>query len=291
MNRWRNPAALAALLVLAAPCAKAEPVQVTAPDGTVLTAHWMPRPGGGPGPAIVALHGCGGLYTRDGKDFSTRYRDYATRLSQAGFHVLLPDSFGSRGRGSICAVPGKERTITVKTRRGDLIAAVGWLAQRPDVDRQGIVVLGWSHGATTVLSALDASRPDHLPPLAGAVALYPGCSAQLRRGVQLTTPLLMLLGEKDDWTPPSHCIELADRTWRVQPDADIALHIYSDSYHGFDSTQPVRFRRDVKDGVHAGGNPTARAAALAEIDAFLAKHVHGPTATGPVASSSSSTAH
>jgi dienelactone hydrolase len=287
MSRQRVSAALAALIALAAPLAKAEPVQIATPDGTALTAHWMQRPGGGPGPAIVALHGCGGLYARDGKAFSARYLDYVARLNSAGFHVLLPDSFGSRRIGSICAVPGKERSITVETRRGDVIAAVGWLAQRPDVDQRGIALLGWSHGATTVLSALDSSRPDHLPPLAGAVALYPGCFAQLRRGLQLNTPLLMLLGEKDDWTPPSHCIELAKRTRSAQPAADFEVQVYADSYHGFDSTQPVRFRSDVKGGVHAGGNPAARAAALAEIDAFLASHVNNPASPAPVASYSS----
>ncbi|MDH5208118.1 MAG: dienelactone hydrolase family protein [Burkholderiaceae bacterium] len=292
MNSRSLPAALATLLVLAAPLARAERVQIQAPDGTQLTAHWMPRPGAGTGPAIVALHGCGGLYGRDGKVFDSRYPDYVTRLNKAGFHVLLPDSFGSRGSGSICAVPGRQRGITVETRRGDAIAAVEWLAKHPDVDPRGILMLGWSHGATTTLSAINASRPFHAQPLAGAVVFYPGCAAALKESFRLRTPVLMLLGEKDDWTPPARCIELAERTLRSQPDADLAVHLYSDSYHGFDSTQPVRLRLDVRggvsrEGVHVGGNPAARAGALAEVDAFLAARLKSAMSAPPLASSPS----
>jgi dienelactone hydrolase len=81
-------------------------------------------------------------------------------------------------------------------------------------------------------------------------------------------------------TPPARCTELADRTRKAQPDVDLDVHLYSDSHHGFDSTQPVRFRSDVSSGVspkgvHSGGNRTARSAALAEIDAFLASRI-GP---------------
>jgi len=45
--------------------------------------------------AVVALHGCGGLYDRKG-DLSARHRTGAERLTQQGFVVLLPDSFGRR---------------------------------------------------------------------------------------------------------------------------------------------------------------------------------------------------
>ena len=106
------------------------------------------------------------------------------------------------------------------------------------------------------------------------IAFYPGCSSFLKQPFRLQAPVLMLLGEKDDWTPPGRCLELAERTRKAQPDVDLDVHLYSDSHHGFDSTQPLRFRVDVSNGVnpkgvHSGGNRTARAAALAEIDSFL----------------------
>lgn len=276
-------AGLAAALLVAVPAARAEKVEIQAPDGTVLVAHWMPRPGGGVAPAVVALHGCGGLYNAAGNAFDPRYPDYAERLQRAGYHVLLPDSFGSRGSGPICAIPAGKRTITVEMRRGDAIAAVNWLARQPTVDPQRIALLGWSHGGSTVLSAVNAARADYARNVAAAIAFYPGC-AGLRNGALVKedfrpqAPLLMLLGEKDDWTPPSRCVDLAERARQAQPGIDIDVRVYPDSYHGFDGTRPVRFRAGIPNGVnpqgvHQGGNPEARAAALRELDAFLASRV------------------
>ena len=275
------PVVVAALLVCALipPAARAERVEFANAEGTVLAAHWLPAAGVGPRPAIVALHGCGGLYRRDGRTLEARYTDYAARFAAAGYHLLLPDSFGSRGSGPICTTRDGERTITVETRRADAVAAVRWLAARPEVDAHRIVVLGWSHGAMTTLVAINsaragAARPGASIPLAGAVAFYPGCRALLREDFALDAPLLMLLGEKDDWTPPKRCVELTERTRARQPAADFTVRLYPDSHHGFDGTAPVRFRRDVPNGVspqgvHTGGNPLTREQALAELDLFL----------------------
>ncbi|HEX5638686.1 MAG TPA: dienelactone hydrolase family protein [Burkholderiaceae bacterium] len=274
MMRRLLPCAVAALLALPVPAARAERIQLIAPDGVALKAHWMPRPEGGVGPAVVALHGCSGLFERTGTAFDPRYPEYVERLHRAGYHVLLPDSFGSRGKGSICAEPNGKRSITVETRRGDAIAAADWLSKRPDVDARRIVMLGWSHGGTTALSAVNSAGPAYARHVAAAIVFYPGCSSFLKQSFRLHAPVLMLLGEKDDWTPPGRCTEFAERARKAQPEVDLDVHLYSDSHHGFDSTQPVRFRTDVSTGVspkgvHAGGNRAARAAALAAIDAFL----------------------
>jgi dienelactone hydrolase len=275
VSRVRLLAALAAATALAGPL-RAEPVPITSLDGTVIAAHWLPAPGGGTGPAVLALHGCGGLYNRDGRTLDARYPEYAARLHAAGVHVLLTDSFTPRGARQICSVKHGDRSITVETRRQDAIAAVRWLQTRSEVDPQRIVLLGWSHGAMTLLTAINAARAPHAAPLAGAIAFYPGCRATLQQPFRLDTPLLLLLGEKDDWTPPGRCIALAERVSQAQPQADLTLRVYPDAYHGFDSARPVRLRADVPNGVnpagvHVGGQPEARAAALAEFDRFITR--------------------
>lgn len=267
------------LLALLAAAAQAEVVTLpaTGPADIAISAHWLPAPGAtAPRPTIVALHGCGGLYRRDGKTLEQRYPDYVARFHAAGYHVLLPDSFGARGARSICTVANAGRSITVEVRRADALAAVRWAAAQPQVDRSRIVLLGWSHGAMTTLTALNAAQPPAVAPLAAAVVFYPGCRALLRHDFRIDTPLLMLLGERDDWTPPEPCLQLAERTRQQHPAVDWDLRVYPDSYHGFDSTGPLRWRADVpngasRNGVHAGGNPAARAAALAELDRFLAR--------------------
>jgi dienelactone hydrolase len=257
-------------------------------NGSQIGAHWYPlppQPDAAPRPAVVALHGCGGLWrsaSDTGQRFEARYTEYIARLHAAGFHVLLPDSFSARGSGSICMQKDVERSIKVETRRADVAAAVAWLATQPTVDARRIVVLGWSHGGSTTLASIDAGRAGAAQPVAAAVVFYPGCGAFRRAPYTLRQPLLMLLGANDDWTPPAPCEQLTERLRREQG-ADVTLRVYADSYHGFDSSAPLRFRAGVPNGiqaggVHQGGNPQARAAAFAELDAFLARVREVPTA-------------
>jgi dienelactone hydrolase len=280
-------AIVACLIALAPPPAAADAlpppeaarIELPLADSSTITAHWYPLAGDARRPAVVALHGCGGLWRNaraTGRAFDDRYPDYIARLHAAGFHVLLPDSFTARGSGAICNQKSAERAIRVETRRADVRAAVHWLAAQAEVDAQRIVLLGWSHGAMTTLAAINAARADAARPVAAAVVFYPGCSALLRQDFRLAQPLLMLLGAADDWTPPARCEQLVARTRAAQPAADITLRVYADAYHGFDGRGPLRFRADVPNGVdaagvHVGGQPAARAAALDELDRFLSR--------------------
>jgi dienelactone hydrolase len=92
----------------------------------------------------------------------------------------------------------------------------------------------------------------------------------LRRGYAPTAPLLMLLGEADDWTPAAPCKALAAAAGPA-----VQWEAYAGAYHGFDGTAPVRLRRDVPNGaqpgqgVHVGADPVARSAAEQRLASFL----------------------
>src|SRR5437899_1034207 len=75
-----------------------EPIEI-AQGESVLKAVLVRPDGAGPFPAVVAMHGCGGLHNSSGA-VASRYGDWAQHLTQAGFVVLFPDSYGSRGLGS-----------------------------------------------------------------------------------------------------------------------------------------------------------------------------------------------
>lgn len=264
------------LAVQAAPAP--QPVELPLPSGVVLRAHWLPADGAGPHPAVLALHGCGGLYAKGG-GLSARYRETAERLHAAGVAVLLPDSFGSRGVREVCQTRYRERSVDVAERARDAGAALAWLAAQPQVDAARIGVLGWSNGATTALNLLEQRRAQPAagaPAIAGVAVFYPGCGPLNKRQARLDdVPLLMQLGALDDWTPPQPCVDLAQRL-RALPGSDVTLHVYQDSYHGFDGQAPLRLRTDVPNGVtglgvHQGGNPQARAQALAALDAFWSR--------------------
>lgn len=253
-------------------------VELPLPSGTVLRAHWQPaaaQPGEPARPAVLALHGCGGLYAKGGT-LSSRYRETAEALHAAGYAVLMPDSFGSRGLRDVCQTRYSERTVDVNDRVQDARAALAWLATQPGVDAQRIGVLGWSNGGTTTLHLLEQRRTKPQagePPLAGAAVFYPGCAPLLKRkAVVEHMPLLMQLGALDDWTPAQPCVDWAD-TLKSGAASDVTVHVYEGSYHGFDGTAPVRLRGDVPNGtstqgVHQGGNPQARAQSLAALQAF-----------------------
>ncbi len=252
--------------------AGAERVEFASRDAaaTPLFGWWLPA-AAAPRPAVIALHGCGGLYARGG-DLNERHRAMAELLHARGFHVLFPDSLTPRGLHELCTVPLATRSLRAGDRRFDIQGALDWLAARPEVDRDRIVVLGWSHGGSALLSALS-HRIGAMPLQArAAVAFYPGCSAYARStaGYQPVAPLLILIGELDDWTPPQPCVALADYT------AKVFVRVLPGSYHDFDHPSArVRVRRDVPGGVRpgqgvtVGSNPKAREEAYAAMLEFL----------------------
>jgi len=273
-----------------ASAALAQPVpaqRVTVPGEAgmpTLTAYWfLPResstPRSGGMPVVVALHGCNGLdETRRTGVLQTRYREYAQWLGDRGYAVLMPDSYGPRGKENSCNEAPDARGVDDKARRADALAALRWLADKPGIDMRRVVLLGWSNGAQAVLATIDASRPwpAATPNVERAVAFYPGC----RRAVQqhnfrLRSPLLVMIGGADDWTPATRCAMLQSAVQARQPNARFRLEIYPGAYHGFDGTSELHVRRDVastRRGGHVtvGGDAVARVAALAQLDSWLA---------------------
>jgi poly(3-hydroxybutyrate) depolymerase len=80
-------------------------------DGTAPTAldGYLFRPSGaGPHPAIVFMHGCGGLISRATGAIMSREMDWERRLADKGFVVLMVDSFTPRDTREMCS-PGASR--------------------------------------------------------------------------------------------------------------------------------------------------------------------------------------
>ena len=108
----------------------AERVSIAA-QGFTLAGELFKPLGAGPFPAVLALHGCGGLYDRDGS-LNPRHADWAERLVREGFAVLLPDSFGSRGIGSQCSLRNRQ-VRAGRERVTDALVAKAYLERRSDI--------------------------------------------------------------------------------------------------------------------------------------------------------------
>jgi dienelactone hydrolase len=241
----------------------------------VLVGHFFPA-ATSPAPAVAMFHGCGGAYDRSGA-LSKRMRDYAELFHGLGMHVLVVDSLTPRYEKELCTQRNARRRVTQANRRLDALGAIEYLAQRSDVDAQRIGLVGWSNGGSTVLSATNlrhhAVAQEAIRP-AFAIAFYPGCEAELRRDYVPSAPLLMLVAQLDDWTPPAPCLALARSAAEPKPE----IVSYPGAWHGFDSAAPVRLRKDVPNGahpgqgVHVGGNAAAWRASRDRVVAFVAAH-------------------
>lgn len=157
-----------------------------------MSGWWLALPGAAPRPAAISMHGCDGVPPRN--ELDARERAMAELLQARGYHLLLPEP---------CSV--------------NLHGAVDWLAARPEVDRARIVVLGWSHGGSTLLAALQ-HRIGPMPLQArAAVAFSPDCSLYGRtQGSYLpVAPLLILLDGPEERTAAAPCLELSKWTPKV----------------------------------------------------------------------------
>jgi dienelactone hydrolase len=283
MRRWLGGAALlsAALSLLSmTPAHAAEPVvqqvQVPSLDGNLaLPGHWFPVSGSAPAPALALLHGCGGAHDRQGR-LGARYVEMAARLNSMGVQALVVDSLTPRGERELCTQAVGGRKVTQVQRRADALGALKWLAAQPGVDAPRIGLLGWSNGGSTVLAATNERQADVRTASARptlAIAYYPGCEAELRRGYKPVAPLLLLLGEADDWTAAAPCKALAGQGGPMAQ-----FEAYADAHHGFDGRAPLRLREDVPGGtrpgrgVHVGANPAARDAAALRLERFIRDH-------------------
>ena len=266
-------------------------IQVSSLDqGIELPGYWSPVKTGQPAPAVVALHGCGGLPAKKAL-LGYQQGRYVRMFNDAGISVLYIDSFAPRGTVSICSQKPGERSITEDVRRLDVYGALRWLAAQPGVDATRLGVVGWSHGGQTALAVNDASvdlAPGVTARPRAVAAFYPGCRRfERQRSYQPAVPMLVMTGLLDDWTPSATCAALAARLHtRWPPPAPTIQHIaYANSYHGFDSANPPR-QRDRVGGTASGkatvgGNPDALAASGQALMVFMQAQFQLPHSPHP----------
>ncbi len=280
-NRSALPViALIAGMLVHAVSARADTIleQVSFPglgrDGRRLTALMSRPEGAGPFPAAVLLHGCSGMFAKNGR-LNARQRYWDDTLRNAGFVTLHVDSFSPRGVKEICTL--KDRPVTVwDDRRSDAYAGLSFLKSFAFVRPDAIAALGWSNGGSAVLAAMDREGLPGGDGFYAGIAVYPACRWKGKKRLNPSGPLLLLLGEADDWTPPDRCEPLVGNA--RERGETVEVKIYPGAFHGFDwPGNELHLRRGlalVRGGAaHVGENPAARLDAAERVTEFLERHL------------------
>lgn len=211
-----------------------KPIESSAPSEPDMGIY---KPAGpGPFPALILSHNCAGIMDHIG--------DWTNLLVTAGYVAFVVDSFTQRyiRLGENCKFPPRMNTSESTL---DAYHALEHLAGQPYVDKERIGLLGFSWGAMVGLLAARKDIADILPRqrrelrFRAVASLYPHCfipEIRLPQGGAMSVewlgpatdrPLLVLMGERDEETPPKFCLPRlealkaagANVDWQVYPGA------------------------------------------------------------------------
>ena len=180
-------------------------------------------------PAVIVVHGLGGY--RDANEGFV-----AAELRKAGFATLTYDSFAARGTtgATLQGSPGY-----LPPGVADAYAALRLLSGEPRIDPDRIAIIGFSYGAEVAhLTAFETLRSALNPGpgrFAAHVAFYPGGTfgAIAEANAYTGSPVLMLLGEKDDNLPVTKIEAYLAYARAAGSPAPIETVIYPGAYHAW----------------------------------------------------------
>jgi dienelactone hydrolase len=180
-------------------------------------------------PAVIVVH------TIDGyRDTNEGY--VAAELRKAGFATLTYDSFAARGTTG-AAVQASPGYLTAGV--ADANAALRLLSGEPRIDADRIAIIGFSYGGDVAhLTAFEKVRSALNPGpgrFAAHVSFYPGgpFGAIAEPGAYTGSPVLMLLGEKDENFPVAKIESYLAYARAAGAPTPIETVVYPGAYHAW----------------------------------------------------------
>jgi dienelactone hydrolase len=186
----------------------------------------IPKPGTDRLPAVVLVHGSGGVGFNLGM--------WAGELNKAGFATFVADSFTGRG---ITNTITDQAQLSSYAMMNDTFAALAVLAKHPRVDPDKIAVMGFSKGAVPSLYAsmnrFQGAYASEGASFAAYIGFYTPCNTALIDDEKVSAkPIRLYHGIADDWVPIGPCRDYVARLKKVG--ANIDLVEYPGAYHAFD---------------------------------------------------------
>jgi dienelactone hydrolase len=201
----------------------------------------LPAKGSGRLPAMIVTHGSAGVS-------EARELRWAKQLVALGMAAFVIDSFTPRNVRQTATDQGQ---LSTAANLADALAALRLIATHPRIDPERIGIIGFSKGGQVALyTMLEPYRRAVLQQdrtrFAAHVGFYPYCNDWHVAQEVTASPLLLVLGGRDDYTPPQPCRDWAERL-RGQGVAT-TLVVYPQGYHDFESPKPPAFVRDLVSG-------------------------------------------
>lgn len=191
----------------------------------------IPRPGTDKLPAVILVHGSGGIGGTGGPT-----EEWATELNKLGIATFTFDSFSGRGIVSTVLDQSQLGRLAMIV---DIYRALELLAKHPRIDPARIAVMGFSRGGQAALySSLKRFQKMHGPSgeltFAAYIAFYPTCNTTFRGDEELADkPVRILHGAADNYVPIGPCKTYVDRL--LKAGRDVKLIEYPDAHHVFDA--------------------------------------------------------
>jgi dienelactone hydrolase len=187
----------------------------------------IPKPGTDRLPAVVFVHGAGGI--------GFNYGMWAGELNKAGFATFVADSFTGRGITNTIADPTQ---LSPYAKMNDAFAALAVLAKHPRIDPDKIAIMGFSNGAVPSLYAsMDRFQRAYASQGAGFAAyigFYTPCNTAMIDDEKVSQkPIRLYHGVADDWVPIGPCRDYVARLKKAGANIDVVE--YPGAYHLFDN--------------------------------------------------------
>ena len=181
-------------------------------------------------PVVIGVAGSSG--------WGEHHFEYLKMYQDAGIATLQLQSFKSRNETSTV---GTQNTVTIPMVILDSYRALEKLAENPKIDIENVAITGWSLGGGVTLFSgwkpiMDAIDSDYK--FAAHLAFYPPCFAEPSVLEFTDSPMHILIGEIDEWTPADACIELTSLLKENQIN-NVGITVYKGAHHSFDRDEPI----------------------------------------------------
>ena len=187
----------------------------------------VPRTGTDKLPAVVLLHGSGGI--------GANVDRWAHEFNAIGIATFAVDSFTGRGLVSVSADQARLGRLNMIL---DAYRALELLAAHPRIDPARIALMGFSRGGQSVLySGMKRFQRMHGPEaleFAAYIPFYPSCGTTFVDDENLSgKPVRIHHGAADDYVPVAPCRAYVERLRKAGK--DVQLTEYPDAHHTFDN--------------------------------------------------------